>query len=197
MYDKHGSVLRIETTINNHSSFQVLRSDASGEAGALTWRPMRKGISDLSQRVALSLAANERYLQALAVIGEATPSHQILDRVSTAVCKQGKHYRALRPISPEEASFFKAILGGEQLLEAFTNRRIQAGLFPSPAPNYRERRRRSASISRWLRLLRAHGLIHKLGRSRRYRATPRGQIIMSTALLFRKTDIALLTLKAA
>jgi hypothetical protein len=45
--------------------------------------------------------------------------------------------------------------------------------------------------------LRAHGLIHKLAKHRRYRITLRGQILMTTALTFRKSDAALLTCKAA
>jgi hypothetical protein len=158
---------------------------------------MRKGVSDTSRRVAVSLAANERYLQALAVVGEETPSHRILDSVSSPVYKHGRRYRALRPVSPQEARLFAALLAGEYLLAGFTNRQIQAQLFSSPACDERERRRRSAFISRQFRLLRAHGLIRKLAKHRRYRITLRGQILMTTALTFRKSDAALLTCKAA
>jgi hypothetical protein len=147
--------------------------------------------------VAVSRAANERYLQTLAVVGEETPSHRILDAVSTPVCQQGRRYRALRPISPQEAGLFEATLAGEHVLEGFTNRQIQARLYLSPASDERERRRRSAWVSRQLRLLRAHGLIHKLGKHRRYRVTLHGQTVMTTALVFRRTDAALLVQKAA
>jgi hypothetical protein len=197
MYDKQGSVLRIETTINNPRPFRVLRGDPSEGTAALTWRPMRKGVSDTSRRVAVSLAANERYLQALAVVGEETPSHRILDPVSVPVYKQGQRYRALRPVSPQEARLFAALLAGEHLLAGFTNRQIQAQIFSSPASDERERRRRSASVSRQFRLLRAHGLIHKLSRHRRYRATPWGHAVMTTALIFRQTDATLLKREAA
>jgi hypothetical protein len=147
--------------------------------------------------VAVSLAANERYLQALAVVGEETPSHRILDPVSTPVYKHGQRYRALRPVSPQEARLFAALLAGEHLLAGFTNRQIQARLFSSPACDERERRRRSAFVSRQFRLLRAHGLIHKLSRHRRYRATPWGHAVMTTALIFRQTDATLLKREAA
>lgn len=197
MYDKQGSVVRIETTINVPRCFQVLRGDRSPGAGALACRPMRMGVSDIRRRVAVSRAANARYLQALAVVGEATPSYRILDAVSAPVRQPGRRCRALRPVSPQEAGFFKAVLAGEHLLEGFTNRRIQARFFPAPAAHQREQSRRSAYISRQFRLLRYHGLIHKLGKSRRYRITARGQTVMSTALIFRRTDIALLAAKAA
>lgn len=197
MYDKQGSVLRIETTINYPRPFRVLRGERRVGTAALTWRPMRKGVSDTSRRVAVSLAANERYLQALAVVGEETPSHRILDSVSAPVYKNGQRYRALRPASPEEARFFQAILAGEHLLVDFTNRQLQLHLFGAPANSSEERHRRSALVSRHFRLLRAHGLIHKLAKHRRYRVTPRGNTVMTTALTFRQTDAALLKHQAA
>jgi hypothetical protein len=197
MYDKHGSILRIETTINDPRYFQVLRGDRSHGTAALTCRRMRKGVNDISRRVAVSRTANERYLQALAVVGEETPSHRILDPVSTAVRQKGRRCRALHPVSPQEARLFEAVLVGEHLLEGFTNRRIQARFFPAPTSDKREQRRRSAYVSRQFRLLRYHGLIHKQGRSRRYRVTPLGQMVMTTALAFRRTDVALLAQKAA
>ena len=197
MYDKQGSVLRIETTINYPRPFRVLRGERRAGAAALTWRPMRKGVSDTSRRVAVSLAANERYLQALAVVGEETPSHRILDSVSSPVYKQGRRYRALHPASPQEARLFAAVLAGEHLLADFTNRQIQRYLFDAPTNDEKERCRRSAFVSRYFRLLRAHGLIHKLAKHRRYRITRRGQTVMTTALTFRQTDAALLKREAA
>jgi len=158
---------------------------------------MCKGVSDTTRRVAASLAANERCLQALAVVGEETPSHHILDSVSSPVYKHGQRYRALHPAAPDEARFFAAILAGEHLLADFSNRQIQLHLFAVPAKDERERRRRSTRISRHFRLLRAHGLIHKLGKHRRYRVTPHGQTVMTTALCFRQTAAALLKREAA
>jgi len=197
MYDKQGSVLRIETTINDPRYFQVLRGDRSNGTAALTCRRMRKGVSDISRRVAVSRAANERYLQALAVVGEETPSYRILDAVSTPVCRQGQRYRALYPVSPQQAGIFEAVLVGEHLLAGFTNRQVQARLFPTPTNDQHERRRRSAYVSRQLRLLRSHGLVQKLGKHRRYRVTAYGQTVMTTALTFRRTDVTLLVHKAA
>lgn len=197
MYDKQGSVLRIETTINNPRMFQVLHGDSARAAEALTWRKMRKGISDTRQRVDVSLAANGRYLQALAVVGEETPSHRILDPVSAPVEKQGRRYRALRPVAPAESRLFESILAGEHLLTGFTNRQIQSRFFACPPRDDKERLRRSAWVSRQLRLLRAHALIQKVPKRRLYRITTRGHTVMTTALIFRQTDAALLKQDAA
>ena len=54
----------------------------------------------------------------------------------------------------------------------------------------RERRRLTGRISRLFRLYRAHGLIAKVGHTHRYRVTPKGHQIMSTALRFRTANLS-------
>src|SRR5207245_7160767 len=46
MYDKQGSVLRIETTINNPRRFRVRRRATRQGKVVLGWLPLRKGIAD-------------------------------------------------------------------------------------------------------------------------------------------------------
>jgi hypothetical protein len=47
IYDKQGSVLRVETTINNAKGLKVYRPAEGGREEHLAWRPLRKGIADL------------------------------------------------------------------------------------------------------------------------------------------------------
>jgi hypothetical protein len=185
MYDKQGSVLRIETTINNPRRFKVRRRGLRHGKSVMKWLPLRKGIADLRRRAELSRAANARYLDALAVVGLETPSYQLLDRVSQRVTNK-RPYRALRPISPEDASLFQVILHGEFSLQGFRNRDLRQALGPSDPQNS------SARISRLLGLLRAHKLIFKVGKTYYYRITRKGHQVMATALKFRQPDLALL-----
>jgi hypothetical protein len=60
MYDKQGSVLRIETTINNPRRFRVYREATRQGESCLAWQPLRKGIADLARRVEISRAANSK-----------------------------------------------------------------------------------------------------------------------------------------
>jgi hypothetical protein len=184
MYDKQGSVLRIETTINNPDRFQVRRKGWRRGKLVMKWMRLRRGIADIRRRVELSRAANARYLTALSVVGLTTPSYRLLDRVSRRV-KNKRHYRALRPISPEDASLFQIILHGEHSLQGFRNRDLRQALSDDP-------RNTSARISRLLALLRAHKLIFKVCRSNYYRITRKGHQVMATALKFRQPDVALL-----
>jgi hypothetical protein len=181
MYDKQGSVLRIETTINNPDRFRVRRKSLRGQ---LKWMRLRRGIADIRRRAELSRAANARYLTALSVVGLTTPSYQLLDRVSQPVATK-RRYRALRPISPEDAGLFQVILHGEHSLQGFRNRDLRQALNHNP-------RNTSARISRLLALLRAHKLIFKVCKSNYYRITRKGHQVMATALKFRQPDVALL-----
>jgi hypothetical protein len=54
MYDKAGSVLRVETTIANPTGFKVFRPADRGDNRSLAWRPLRKGIADLHRRAQVS-----------------------------------------------------------------------------------------------------------------------------------------------
>jgi len=191
MYDKQGSVLRIETTINNPRRFRVRRRATRQGKVVLGWLPLRKGIADTRRRVELSRAANERYLEALAVVGEPKASHRILDPVSRAV-ETPRRFRALRPISPEDSRLFQIILRGEFHLQGVRNQDLQRHLEPAALADSHQRRQLSGRITRQLALLRAHGLIYRVLRTHYYRTTRKGQEVMTTALKFRNTDVAML-----
>ena len=186
-------VLRIETTINNVRRFKVRRMTVWKGVRRMRWIPMRHAVADLARRVAIHRAANERYLEALAVVELPGPAYRLLDRVSRRVVKQKRPYRALRPISPEEAKAFQAVLNGGFLLKGFRNRDLRARLGPAKPANPQEARRLSGKTTRLLRLLRAHGLIRKVSGTRYYRVTRHGHRLMSAALMLREADVAKLT----
>jgi len=190
MYDKQGSVLRIETTINNPRRFKVRRSTRRKGVRAQRWIPMRLGVIDLPRRVHVSRAANERYLEALAVVVVPAPVARLLDPVSRPVVKDARPYRALRPISQEDAALFQAVLSGKFLLKGFTNRDLRESLALDKPRDPATARRLSGRITRLLRLMRAHGLIRKVSGTRYYRVTSAGHSIMTAALKVRDADIA-------
>src|SRR5258707_1821307 len=76
MYDKQGSVLRIETTINNPRRFKVHRQGVCRGQKVKKWLPVRKGIAVIRRRAELSRAANARHLEALHVVGLEQPSYR-------------------------------------------------------------------------------------------------------------------------
>jgi hypothetical protein len=189
MYDKQLSVLRVETTLNNVRRFKVRRCTLRRGKRAMHWIPMRKGIMDLPRRTQVCRAANQRYLQALGVVGEQSPTRQLLDPLSRRITQKGRPYRALRPVSPEEASVFAVVMDGRYHLKGFTNAHLRQALLPHEK-DAQQRRRQSGRITRILRLLRAHGLVRKVSHTRSYRVTDRGQIAMTAVLRLRETDVS-------
>ena len=85
MYDKQGSVLRVETTLNNPSRFRVYRGVRRKGRKVKGRYPLRKGIVALPRRVQLSRGVNARYLETLAVVAVSLPAHHFLDPVSHRV----------------------------------------------------------------------------------------------------------------
>ena len=61
MYDKQGSVLRVETTVNAPREMKVFRTKESDPNGPLSWQRLRRGISDLHRRVQISQQSNVEF----------------------------------------------------------------------------------------------------------------------------------------
>lgn len=189
MYDKQGSVLRIETTINNPKPFRAYREMVREGQPRREWVQMRKGLADIARRVEISRAANQRYLEALAVVDEPSPTKEVLDPLSRRARKAGRSYRPLRPITPEDGRLFAAVLRGEHLVDGFRNRDVREALAPGIRPRTRPGRALTGRVTRWLGLLRAHGLIRKVAKTQRYRITSKGHHAMTTALRLREIDV--------
>ena len=196
MYDKQGCVLRIETTINNPRRWKVWRPATRKGKRCMAWIPMRRGIADIPRRAELCCRANQRYLDALSVVGQVYPSHIFLDLVSKRLCRRGRSFRPLHPISPEDTKIFRAICRGEFLLHHFRNKDLRQQMFPSSEGNPLACRQASGRISRLLRLFREHGLIAKVPKSHCYRITDRGNSIMAVSLKLRESNLLELKLAA-
>jgi hypothetical protein len=187
MYDKAGVVLRIETTINAPKEFRVRRRLRGSQEA--TWQPLCKGVAWLWRYAEVSRAANGRYLAALAVVDDDSEARRLLDRATRPAKLHGKRKRALHPLSPAEQQLFQAALRGEHRLQGFRNQDIARRLYPQPTKDKAQRRRRCGRVTRLIQLLRAHGLVAKIPRSRRYRVTTQGELLMSAAIRVKEVDL--------
>lgn len=188
MYDKFGIVLRVETTINNPRRFTVYRRTRRRGRTCMAWIAMRRGVVDMRRRAELSRAANARYLEALAGLPDARPAREVLDPVLQPQVDGKKRFRPLRPVSASEARLFASLQRGEFLLNGFRNRDLRTHLYARSSSDAAEERRRATQVTRLLRLLQAHGLIHKLYATTRYLTTLKGRAVMATALAIRNAD---------
>jgi hypothetical protein len=190
MYDKQGSVLRIETVINDPRDMKVYRTKEGDETGQKTWQRLRKGVADIHRRAEVSQAANERYVEALASVDDSRSLAELTQAVCQPVKWQGKRERALNPLAAEDARLLEAVNRGEFAINGFRNRDLRRLLFPKPTADQAEQRRQSGAITRKLRLLRAHGLIHKVPKTHRYQLSPHGRDVINALLAARQASIA-------
>ena len=121
--------------------------------------------------------------------GEPAPTRKVLDPLSKRVQKEGRPYRALRPIAPEDNDLFAAVMRGEHLLDGFRNRDLREAIAPGVRPRSARGRSVAGRGTRYVRLLRAHGLIRKVPRTQLDRITPKGHHAMTTALKLRELDV--------
>jgi hypothetical protein len=182
VYDKGGSILRIETTINNPAAYRSYRSSETEPEGDKQWRVMRRGVADMYRRAQVSQAANDRYAEALASLDTTTSLGRLAATVCRPVSKEGKRYRAMHPFSAEDRALLEAISDGRYAPGGFCNRDLASRLYPAKSADKAARSRIASKVSYRLRILRAHGLIRKSPGHRRYHMTTKGRQI-ATALL--------------
>ena len=182
VYDKQGSVLRIETTIHQPYDFKVFRTKEGDSRGKRAWRPLRHGIADLHRRCEISQAANQRYGTALNAVSDAASIAELMHRICQPTMLGGRRVRALRPWAPDELALLSAVASGAFVVNGFRNRDLVTILHPKPTNDARTQRRRAAQTCRLLRILRAHGLLKKVPTTHRYMLTPSGRRTV-TALL--------------
>lgn len=182
MYDKQGTVLRVETTLNDAHALKVYRT-AEKQASRThrrkkpvkKWLPLRKGVADLARRAKLCQAANARYLETLAKVEDTTPLGKLTEKLCQPTTLQGKRVRALNPLGEEDGKLLAIVCRGEFAVQGFRNRDLQPLLFGDAQTTPAEARKQSAAIYRRLRLLRAHGLIQKIHKTHRYQLTDLGR----------------------
>lgn len=187
MYDKQGSVLRVETTINDARDLRVFRASEADPEGPKAWLRLRKGVVDLPRRAQISQAANGRYLAALSEVTAATPLGKLADAIRQPLIQDGRRSRGLNPLSGQDAELAEIVLRGEFTLHGFRNRDVRRRLHPDTTDAH-QRRRQSTQISRLLNLFRRHGLIQKIAGTHRYQLTAQGRRTLPAFLAARHAN---------
>jgi len=197
MYDKQGSVLRVETTINDARDMKVYRTKEGKAKQGKSWQRLRKGIADMHRRARICQAANERYLDSMATVEDTTSLEELAAQLCQPAELDGRRVRALNPFSVDDAKLLQAVNRGEFLLNGFRNRDLRSLLFGSAETSPQETRRKASAVTRKLRLLRAHGLIRKVPTTHRYLVTDSGRSAIAALLAARQADTAKLAQLAA
>jgi hypothetical protein len=198
MYNKSGSILRIETTINNTRGFKVFRHPDDDKGRPASWQKMRNGVSDLHRRCQVSQQCNERYSDSLAAAQVREKLKEVAGPACNKVGKQGKKYRGLNPWQNEDYRLLMFLGKGENTINGFRNKDLRKWLYPeSEQADGVQLKKYSGRTTRRIKLLRVHGLIRKVPRANRYVLTEKGQKFSCALITASGLDIKALTEMAA
>jgi hypothetical protein len=200
MYD-HETVLRVETTINEPKEFRSYRAAVTEPAGEKDWRVLQRSVADMHRRTEVSQAANERYLEALAGVAATRSVQELAEplcrRVAAPGPRPGRKVRALNPLSAADGALLAAVADPKWMVNGLRNRDLVAALHEKEARDAAEKRRRSARVTRLIRLLRGHGLLQKVPRSHRYQVSAEARKVIVTLLAARNATAETLSSKVA
>jgi hypothetical protein len=180
MYDKHGSILRIETTANDVSFFKHYRKVEHRDGPAsMAVAPVKKSIYSLVDLLTLMADSNRRYLEFLSAIDDPTAPLHDLDKLSRPVREGDRTYRGFNLFHGDDLDLFHALLQGQFNISGFTNRQLRAVL---PTKTGRQ-------LSVLLKRLHKHGLLKKVRRTYKYYLTALGKRITAAALKLREMTV--------
>jgi len=198
MYNKSGSILRIETTIVNTREFKVFRHPDDNKNRPASWQKMRKGVSDLHRRCEISDKCNERYADELASAQLAEKLKEVVSPACNRTKKNGRAYRGLNPWQEQDYKLLAFLGSGENTIGGFRNKDLRKWLYPeSEKLENQERKKYCGRVTRLIKLLRVHGLIKKVAKENRYMLTAKGQKFACSLMTASAIDIKGLTKIAA
>jgi hypothetical protein len=115
----------------------------------------------------------------------------------TARESRSRRVRALNPLAASDAALLEAVSRHEFLINGLRNRDLRRLLYGAETASVAQQRRRSAAVTRQLRLLRGHGLIQKVTKTHRYVVSERGRRVITALLAARNASAEELTRCAA
>jgi hypothetical protein len=166
MYDKHGIVLRIETTVNDVTELKHYRTvehrDGTTER---KFAPMQKTIYSLPPLRELLGASNQRYLEFLSDLDDPSEGQRHLTKLGPSRHKNGRSFRGFNLFQPKDLDALVALLNGKGCISGITNRMLRNHLTGQS----------SAQISYFLKRCRIFGLLKKCGKTYKYYLTRLGR----------------------
>jgi hypothetical protein len=182
MYDKFGTILRVETVINSAKEFWVFRTQHHHNGtSSVGYYPMTKNVASLVDYQEQALACNRRYLDALAVVDDPAPAYPELRQLTEPKLVDGRSYAGFNPARRDDVRLFRAILDGDHITRGFRNGDIREPLF-GRLLKPTQQRRASAAVGRLLKRLHVRHLVAKIPRTRRWHVTEQGRRLLGSVV---------------
>ena len=135
-----------------------------------------RGVINLYRYREVSLAANQRYLEALSVVVDPAPAYRQVEELTEPVVVSGRSHGGFNPASGADVKLFGAVPG-----TWIPQRRHPEALYGS-SEDAGERRRQSHAVGRMLKRLHVRGLIVKVPHSRRWHVSRKGHQVLGAVV---------------
>lgn len=178
-YNKSGSVLRIEITINNLSQFRIYREVCQRDGQTVEkLAPLKKSIYSLEHILRIAKAATARYLDYLSQMHDNSSGVKELRHLTERKTVDGNNYKGFNPLNREDATLFEILLNGSFIATGFKNKELKSKLMESLSHiNWT-----TSKVSRLLRRLRVFGLLRRVNNSFRYLLTATGRFLLTVVV---------------
>ncbi|MFQ5675241.1 MAG: hypothetical protein ACE5G1_05030 [bacterium] len=178
-YNKSGSVLRIELTINNLSQFRVSREVTKRDGQTVTKiAPLKKSIYSLEHVLRIAKAATARYIDFLSQMQDNSTGVKELRHLTERKTVDGINYKGFNPLNREDGALFEILLNGSFVTTGFKNKELRAKLTEFLGHlNWS-----TSKVSRLLKRLRVFGLVRRVKNSLRYLLTSKGRFLLTVAV---------------
>ena len=196
LYNEY-NILRVEMTMNEPKDFKAFRhKQGEPTTEKKTLCPLRKGVADIPLRAKVSQQINDRFLDNMGQVKNDRPVSELLDMVTRGFIKNGKKVRGLDPLG-KDLEILRLLADPKVEIDGVTNKSLRPNLAKTKWGKGRTDRQLSARLSRAIRLLRDHGVLHKVPKQRKYRLSKLGRILVMTTTGIRSTTIEKLLEPAA
>jgi len=180
IYDKFGSVLRIEVTSNDVSKFRTFR-DVQKKDGSLVGEVanVKKSIYSLFPLAKIFKDAVNRYLSFISDFDDPSDGVKKMDKVTQDIKQGFKNFKGFNFFNKDDEEILKAIADGKFTIHGITRKNL---LLMLPHKS-------KYQISNILKRLRVHGLLRKVGKSYKYYLTSLARKIIISVFAFKNLDL--------
>ena len=176
MYDKFGSVLRIESTCNDIGTFRVKRKvDHRDGTSTEQKAPLKKSIYSLYQLFTIMKAANYRYLEFISSFDDHSKGNENLTKLSGPIVENERSYRGVNFFAEHDLQVLEVISRGEYMAFGMQGKDIRRHLEDIS----------TSAMSRIFKQLRLHGIIERLKGTYKYFPTAYGKEVITAGLTVR------------
>lgn len=180
VYDKFGSILRIEVTCFDVSKINIFR-DVHKKDGSVEKKvaPAKKSIYSLYPLMSAFKNIILRYLEFISSFDNPIDGIKKLDKVTEDVVENKRKFKGFNFFNKSDEEILLTIADGKYCVRGLSNKDIRNQLVSKT----------SNQVSRILKRLRLHGLIKKIRKSYRYHLTILGKQIILAGLKFKNMSL--------